>query len=221
MLEGYFEWLAETGADEGLKILAAEERVAVTLAQLPGIGLAGKLDVRVLREQDRARLFIDHKSVGNFIEPAKVLHLDTQMFHYHLLEMLQLLERGYSTEELEETRSDGGLYNMLRRVKRTAAANPPFYKRLEIRHNIHELRSYYIRVLGELNEILEATAKLNVGQDPRYVCYPNPNRNCSFDCDFLPVCPMADDGSRINDMLAQYYEPHDVLERYRDAKEGE
>jgi len=220
MLDGYFEWLAESGADEGLTILGAEERVAVLLPQLPGVGLAGKLDVRVLRNQDGARLFIDHKSVGNFTEPAKVLHLDTQMFHYHLLEMLQLIERGCSGEEMEASRSDGGLYNMLRRVKRTAAANPPFYQRLEIRHNIHELRSYYIRTVGELSEIIDTQTKLNAGADPRHVCYPNPKRDCSWDCDFLPVCPMADDGSRIEDMLAQYYEVHDVMERYRDHKEG-
>lgn len=218
MLEGYFLWLRETGSDEGLRILSAEERIAVP-AGIPGTGLAAKMDVRVLREQDKARLFVDHKSVGNFTEPAKTLHLDTQMLHYGLIELLTFLQLGMEPPEIEATKTDGGLYNMLRRVKRTAAANPPFYQRLEIRHSIKELRSYYVRVHGEIQDILDVERKLNEGSDPRYVAYPTPKRDCSWDCDFLPVCPMVDDGSRLEDMLAAYYEPHDVLERYRDAKE--
>lgn len=219
MLEGYFDWLRETGADADLEILSNEMQVTVPI--LNGqYALTGKLDVRLRRRQDMARLFMDHKSVGNFKEPARTLHMDTQMMHYHLLEYLTFLELGYEPKDVEAQRTDGGLYNMLRRVKRTAAANPPFYDRLEVRHSVHELRSYFLRVTGEVKDIVALEQRLLAGEDHRYVAYPTPKRDCTWDCDFLLICPMFDDNSRVEDLINEYYEQHDPMERYRSAKDG-
>ena len=218
MLEGYFQWLRETGADEGLRILGSEQRVTVR-SSVPGVALTGKLDVRIRREQDQARLFMDHKSVGNFTEPARILHMDRQMLHYHLLEFMKFLEEGASAEDADRSRTDGGLYNMLRRVKRTAAANPPFYQRLEVRHSINELRSYWLRVHGEIKDIVELEQRLLNGEDPRYAAYPTPKRDCTWDCDYMLICPMFDDGSRVEDLITQYYDQYDPMARYADAKE--
>jgi hypothetical protein len=217
MLEGYFEWLAETGVDADLEITGAEVRVSVK-SGIQGVGLTGKLDVRVKQRQDNSILFIDHKSVGNFKEPPLTLPMDTQMLHYHLLEFLTFLGYGYDAAGAEASRTAGGLYNMLRRVKRTAAANPPFYMRLPIHHNIHELRSYYLRAHGEMADIIALEQRLMNGEDPRYVAYPTPKRDCTWDCDFKSICTMFDDNSRVEDLIETYYEQHDPMERYRDAK---
>lgn len=213
MLEGYFQWVQETGADEGLQIVAPETKVDVASGH-PGVNLLGKLDVRVRRIVDSAQLFIDHKSVGSLTEPLKTLHMNEQMLMYHLLEYLDAVGRG------EHVNSAGGLYNMLRKVKRTARANPPFFDRAEVRHNRHEIESFFIRVHGQIHDILEAQRRLDAGEDHRFVVYPTPTGNCSWDCDFFGICPLFDDGSRVEDLVSDYYTEGDPHARYEDADKG-
>jgi transcriptional regulator with XRE-family HTH domain len=208
MLQGYLEWLEETGADDGLEVVGNEEVVEVPFTEILGtpVVLVGKLDLRVKRDGDNLRLFEDHKFIQSLENPT--LHIDEQLLQYQLLEYLQFLERG------EGEYAVGGLYNMLRKVKRTAAAKPPFYARVEVRHNMNDLKSYWLRIYGEATAILELRAKLDEGQDPRQVAYPSPRRDCSWDCDFFPVCPMFDDGSAAEDMLTNLYEAHDPHDHY-------
>lgn len=223
MLEGYFEWLAETAADQGIEVVAPETKLEVD-ARMPDqeVHLIAKIDVRVTRTfgSDVARLFMDHKTVGDLTSPTKMLAFDEQMLHYDLCEYLDLLAAGVASEEAEAVRTDGALYNMIRKVKRTAAAKPPFYGRVEVRHNIHTLRSYWLRVKGEIDEIIALEAKLDAGVDHRQVAYPTPTRDCSWRCDFFHVCTMADDGSRFEDMLAGTYVTINPLQRYESASEG-
>ena len=220
MLEGYLEWLRESGVDEGLEVLGDEEVVEVTFMSPETtpvdqpVALVGKMDLRLRRTYDKARLFLDHKSVGSLTEPLKTLHLDTQMLHYHLLEYLDLLAAGLTSEEAAQEHTMGGLYNMLRKVKRTAAAKPPFFDRVEVRHNIHELRSYYMRVWGEVLQILETRKQLASGQPHQMVAYPHPDRSCAWSCDFLAVCPLMDDGSDWEGLLTEHYEHHDPHDHY-------
>jgi transcriptional regulator with XRE-family HTH domain len=217
MLEGYFEWLEETGADDGIEIIGNEEVVEVEFATVLGVLviLIGKLDLRIKRNVDGLRMFLDHKSVPNFESPVKTLHLDEQMLQYMLLEYLQFLSEG-NTEF-----ASGGIYNMLKKVKRSAKATPPFYARVEVRHNIKELQSFYLRVLGEATAILELKQKLDAGENPQQVAYPNPTRDCSWDCDFIMVCPMFDDGSAAEEMLAEYFESHDPHDHYYVASDND
>jgi hypothetical protein len=349
MLEGYLQWLQETGADQGLRVTAAESIVEVPFDAIPGVVLVGKLDLRILRESDQARLFLDHKTVGSLTQPQKTLHMDEQMLHYMLLEMLDArygssqqvkgqLSGGVSraqpsgpvavqhlqetslsaaqgsqstttgppqgpqsveqqsnesrtgasrmplqpsqqrtpfVEDAQDSRTSektqrsseaqrsgytqavggdqtqnqrgsqgtleqvarggtgavprgvrpyspgeetvhvaGGLYNMLRRVKRTERAKPPFFERLEVHHNIHELRNYYLRIFGEIEAILETRRKLDAGAEHRQVAYMNPTGDCSWDCEFYGVCPLFDDGSAAEEMLQAYYRQGSPHEHY-------
>lgn len=117
--------------------------------------------------------------------------------------------------------SAGALYNMLRRVKRTAAANPPFYDRVEVRHNMLELTNYLRHLVTTTSEILRARAALDDDADHHDVVPPNPTKNCSWDCDFQPICVMFDDGSRVEDAVAALYRTVDPHERYdRDLEKG-
>jgi len=143
--------------------------------------------------------------------PMKTIAMNEQMLHYHLLE---LLNGG------EDERSDGALYNMLRKVKRTARANPPFYERVEVRHNPHELESFMKRISGEIMDMLVAEARLNDGGDPLTIVYPTINDSCSWSCDFYPICPMVDDGSRLEDAIANLYTVGEPLAYYA-ARKGE
>lgn len=215
MLDGYLDWVQETGQDEGLEIIGDEQIVEAPYDAIPGVVLIGKLDVRVRREIDGARFFLDHKSVGSLTEPLKTLHLNEQMIHYHLLEFLEFLQAGGGSHDFPNAeRSHGGLYNMLRKVKRTQRAKPPFFDRVEVRHNLHELREYYLRVFGEITDLLEARRRLDEGADHRQVAYLNPTSDCSWDCDFLAVCPLFNDGSAAEEMLTAVYERGDPHAHY-------
>jgi hypothetical protein len=220
MLEGYFEWLEEEGADEGLLVIGAEQAVEHTL-MLPLTGtpvkIRGKLDLRVKREHDGATLFLDHKTVQEFTTPTRTLHLDEQMLTYMLLEALTIL-----ADEDPDARSDGGVYNMIRKVKRTATSKPPFYMRFEVRHTREEVRSFASRLLGVLQDIEKTRLALDAGDDVNRTCYPTPTRNCSWDCDFFALCPLMDRPSDKpesfmqiayveNDPYARYNEESDVV----------
>lgn len=218
MLEGYAEWLEETGADANLRIIAPETRLEIQ-SGFPNVRLVGKLDVRVERETDNVVLFMDHKTVANLTEPVRTLHMDEQMLQYHLLEYMDYLAMKQAAIERGEPEpsprfTDGGLYNMLRKVKRTARANPPFFERVEVRHNMHELRAYWQRVHGTVGQILERRKALDAGGDHHYVVPPTPNRNCTWDCDFFLVCPLHDDGSNVEGLIEEYYERRDPMARY-------
>lgn len=212
MITGYVEWLANTGADADLEIIAPETYVEHSLGAVTvrydEVRLIGRLDVRARRITDGSAMFIDHKTVANFTEPVKTLQLDEQMLHYHLLE-----RRG---NDLAVVRADGALYNMLRRVKRTAGAKPPFYQRTHIRHNDHEITSYEIRTLGTIDDIMRVEKKLTAGGQygVRAATYPRPSRECSW-CPFFEVCPMFDDGSRAEAMIEARYDQGDPLDYYR------
>jgi hypothetical protein len=212
MIEGYVQWLAETGADAELRVVAPETVVSVNV-DVPRrdghdteVELKGLLDVRLVRTTDEVRLFMDHKTVADFTNPVRTLHQNEQMLHYHLLEWLALA----GTDD----RCDGALYNMLRKVKRTARATPPFYQRVEVRHNDFELESYKTHLLATTDQLLEATERLDAGQSPQRIAYPTRTRDCAYDCDFFAVCSMLDDGSRAEDALASLFVVTDPMTRY-------
>ena len=218
MIEGYVQWLAEEGHDANLRVIQSESYVEADVSEHFGhdakIKLIAKLDVQVERTSDGVRMFIDHKTVGEFNTWRRLTPLHPQMLHYHLIEWL-------STEE-GERRCDGALYNMLRKVKRTATAKPPFYDRIEVHHNLTELESFKTRTFGVINEIQSVRQRLEEGEDPLAIVYPRPTRDCHWKCDFFQVCGMFDDGSRVEDMLRAMYVSRDPLTYYGvESEEGD
>ena len=213
IVSGYEDWIEETGVDHGLTLIGTEATVEIPMDEFgfAGYALRGKLDARFIRDVDGASLFLDHKTVAEMTTPQKLLPIDEQMKFYHLLDELDRKVNG-----AQSTRTDGALYNMLRKVKRTARANPPFYLRVEQRHNKLELESMWQRTLKVLEEIRETRARLDAGESHLYVCPPRPSRDCTWQCDFFRVCGMFDDGSNIEDLLAERYDHRDPHERYQD-----
>lgn len=211
MVEGYVQWLEETGSDANLTVLGSETyqdaQVPLLSARLGvAVYIIAKLDARVRRESDGAVLFMDHKTVADFAGKVIALAMDEQMLTYDLIATLNDIE----THE----RPGGALYNMLRRVKRTVKAKPPFYQRVELRHNRHELESFYERLWGTLKDIIRMERRLDDGESHRIVAYPTPTGTCHWDCDFFLICPRFDDGSRVEDMLTRYYTRGDPLSYY-------
>lgn len=209
MVAGYVEWLAETGADADLEVIASEQYVEVPFVHgvddLP-VRLIGKLDARVRLRSTGHRRFIDHKTVGS-LDDVGGLGRNQQMLHYDLIEFLTTALTG-------EPRCDGALYNMLKRSQRTSRATPPFYRREAIDHNVHELHNYYEQLVGVVIDMTRREEALSA-QVPHHRVVPSrPSNDCSWKCQFDKICRMFDDGSRVEDAITQLYEVRDPLDYY-------
>lgn len=133
-----------------------------------------------------------------------------QLLFYHLLERL--------TDTKQHC--DGGIFNMLRTVKRTGSSKPPYYDRWPVPHNPEHLRNFWTQTLSIIVEIEEAKEMLENGVSHQTACYPSPRQECSWDCEFFAVCPMMDDGSDYRAVLASAYKVGNPLERYRSLEKG-
>lgn len=209
VMAGYVEWLAETGSDSEYVVTNSEAYLEAELPGLPGVKIIGRVDVRLRRLIDDVRLFMDHKIVGDLTRPKRTLHLDEQMLHYMLLELLQMDDR---------PRVAGAVYNMLKRSKRTERANPPFYERVEVHHNPHELASFQRRLIGSITDLELARRRLDEGVDHRLAAYPRPSQDCTWKCDYVVVCPLLDDGSRVESMIEVFFRKHDPFSYYADGQ---
>lgn len=222
MVEGYLDWLAEEGADSTFEIIAPEQNVETrftgTEFDYPKpVVLSGKLDTRVRNLRTGAKQFFETKTVASLEDFAKGVHMNEQIYMYHLLEYLHTLEH-----ETEIERTDGAIINLIKRSKRTSRAKPPFYKRIEVHHNIEELRSFYLRTWGVVRTILAAEVRLMENEDPRVTVPPTPSRDCFWKCEFLHVCPLFDsDREAAEQRLIDEFEHYDPYERYGVTEEVE
>lgn len=221
MLEGYMQWLEETGADSDLKIIESESYVEISWHQQRFderlILLIGRLDVLVERQQDGHIMFIDHKTLADIT--TRSLISDEQMLMYGFLISAQ--------QDWDHPRLyPGVLYNMLKKVKRTTRAKPPFFNRIEASYNLHQAKSFEQHLGIILKEISNVEEQLSLQKEPfnvthHNVVYPRPTRDCAWKCDFYRVCSMFDDGSRVEDMLTERYKQVDPLAYYHQKSNDE
>lgn len=212
MLEGYFEWLAETGADSGFEVIGVEAQKELPMPGLPGVSILAKLDMRVRSVLDGSVSFIDHKTLQSISDMEAMAYLSPQFRHYQLMEHLEWIAAGRP----DGARVEGVTVNMLRKVKRTATAKPPFYSRLHIRFNEHVLHAHWQHVTAGILAMLDTERALNEGGDPQVLVPPSPGRDCTWRCKFKDVCPMFDDGSDAEGMLALAFEVMDPMARYKE-----
>lgn len=203
MLEGYVEWLAEEQADANWTVLDVEKVLGADFILPTGrtIRVVGKADALKKHDLLGTILLEDTKTVQTLDQAGRQLQVDDQLLTYAVL-----LRMG------EDIRIDGAHHNMLRKVKRTARSTPPFYGRVEVSFNDTQLRNHYRHMVSTLTAIDRAWTSLE--QDPSShhdVAPPNPTRDCSWDCPFLGVCPMADDGSDVDGALAALFKIGDPI----------
>lgn len=209
MLEGYLEWVAEEGIDSELEMISTEE--ILSMPMLNGtVELQGKLDMRVRRKADGVRMFRDFKTTANFSDIENTAQINEQILTYMLLERAQ--NKG-------EERSEGGLFTMLKKVKRTANAKPPFYRQFEVRHNEFTLRNFWQHINGVVGDLMKVKNSLDVGTSHQFVAYPRPSRDCTWKCQFYSICPMADDGSGMEDAIEELYVAGDPYDYYANGKD--
>ena len=212
MLEGYLQWVEDEGIDAELEMISTEETIIAPLFN-GEVELQGKLDMRVRRKIDGVRMFRDFKTVGGSLTDfANLAPMNEQILTYMLLE---------STKVDEKERSEGGIFTMLKKVKRTANARPPFYDQIEVRHNIFTLRSFWNRIHGVIADLMRVRKALDDGENHAYVAYPSPTRDCKWKCQFFSICTMFDDGSSAEQALSEMFEESDPYAYYGSEKGSE
>lgn len=214
MVEGYMQWLEETGEDANLEIISSETYVEAPLhgSYAEGaneIRIVGKIDVRARYRSNGVKTFIDHKTKAAF-PPLDELQRDEQMQFYELLEELVLLG------EQSDERCAGALFNVLRRVKRTANARPPFYGRTFVPHNSHSRSAFLRRTRATVTDMQLTERLLDAGRHHLDVVDARPSGDCGWKCPFAAICTMFDDGSRVESLLERHYIAGDPLHYYGD-----
>lgn len=206
MLEGYMEWVAETGADEPYEVIESESYEERVFMEIPLLDLRvliiGRLDVRLRRISDGAIMFLDHKTTASILQSIKGLRMNPQM-------------RIYRTLLHGDTNAPGGaIYSMIRKVKRSIKANPPFYHREELTFNPHELVNFRRQLQGSIHKILADEENLLMTPESHHTFVPpTPGSHCSY-CPFERACPMFDDGSRVEDFINENFVVGEALEYY-------
>ena len=211
MLEGYLEWVESEGIDAELEMISTEEIISMPLMD-GEVELQGKLDMRVRRLSDGVRMFRDFKTVGgSFTDFASQAQMNEQIKTYMLLETAQ--------NKVPDERSEGGIFTMLKKVKRTANARPPFYEQIEVRHNVFTLRAFWQQIHGVIRDLMGVKKALDEGADPNFVAYPRPTKDCKWKCQFYAVCPLIDDGSAAEAAIEEMYEVSDPYGYYKSPQE--
>jgi hypothetical protein len=200
MLEGYQEWAESEGVDAHYKVVGLEEELSVVLPDLINgqqVELFGTVDLR-LEDDLGGRGLLDHKTVQSFNDfNDRRLQLNEQLLTYTVLLRM-------AKDEI----IDWAAINMLRKVKRTGAtAKPPFFAREFVRFNVEQQRNHYKHLTGVIGDILRLEERLNESEIKLQLpeAYPTVTKDCTWQCPFLAICPLVDDGSDIEGALENLY----------------
>ncbi|QGF20316.1 Cas4 family exonuclease [Gordonia phage Sixama] len=207
MLAGYEEWLEETGADEHLEVIGAEEKLSHIL-EIDGttVELRGKIDLRAKDTFTGMNLVIDWKTTANMSWLSASAPSSEQLLTYMTLERL-------TNAHDPEFMLQGARFVMLRKVRRSGTAKPPFYDTIEVHHNQTRLRNYFTQLIGTLSDYVRVVKALDAGIDHRFVAYPNASTHKRWS-PYNTVTQMMDDGSDVESMINDLFAQQDPHERY-------
>lgn len=214
MVEGYAEWVDETNADAKIEIEGAEIKLSHNLESNPRVNIIGKVDLVARRRSDGSLAVFDHKTTKSIDDYYRHSHASEQLMTYTNLLIREAVFAGQKV--------DGGEYNLLKKVKRTGTAKPPFYDRISVRFNKKQLASQWMRLEGIVSDMMNVRDALDNGADHRVVAYPRPRMDwgCTkTGCPFADICTWFDDGSAAEDYLADHFVQGDPNARYADDED--
>jgi len=193
MLDGYVDWLQDTGHEAGMATEQVEWKWEFPLPEAgDGVSVYGQVDL-LMRDSLRGDGLIldDVKSVADFsVCPTPV---DFQLRTYALA----------VRETMGETPVSIG-HRRARRVLRTSKAKPPFYDRYPIPVNDQILDAHKGHLATRVVDII--WAKQYATEPEHEALYPNPTKDCSWDCDFKDICSMVDEGDDWQHIVARDYD---------------
>lgn len=193
--EGYFDWVAETGADDDWIIEGSEQRLVV---DVEGTEVKGYVDLHGTHAPSGNLLVVDTKVVGSIGDTIKTLHLNEQGPLYAIL--MKMLDP-------DPTRGFRVVWNMIKRNKQTTRAKPPFYQRYELAINPDQLAQFYLQLQGQIADMITTEKRLDNGEPHYMVAYPYPTRDCSWQCPYLAICgAMSDPRTDVDWIINNNYE---------------
>lgn len=188
MVEGYIDWLQQEGYDSGERTLFVEQQLEVPIGRIRGedVVLTARIDRIVEDVLTSEPIIEDSKTVQSMDQVGLQLNVDDQGLTYCILAKAAL--------KLDVHRFR---HNMLRKVKRGPQSKPPYYGRHEVRYNDEQLDNAWLHLVVVVDKMVEALQELSLpgSRTHHYVAYPNPTKDCTWDCGFINICPMMDDGS--------------------------
>lgn len=211
MLEGYLDWVADEGIDNELEMISTEE--IISMPMLNGeVVLQGKLDMRVRRKSDGVRMFRDFKTVGGaFSNFSATAHMNEQILTYMVLEAAQNKDSG--------ERSEGGIFTLLKKVKRSATAKPPFYEQFEVQHNQFTIKNFWQSLHGAVTDLMNVKKALDAGASHFQMAWRRPSRDCTWKCQFYAICPLFEEGAAVEDAIKDLYVVGDPYDYYAPSSE--
>lgn len=208
MVEGYKEWVEEDSRDADFEFVEAEKTVSYSIdAETTKVNMIGKIDLKLRNKLDDTILITDHKTsaASAWHHYALNTHMSEQLMYY------VTLSRAVGEDV------DGAMYNLLKKVKRTGTAKPPFYDRIIVRFNDTQLDSFWSRTMSTIMDIVETRNRLDSGESHLTAAYPRPSNDCSWKCPFFQMCTMMDDGSSYDQYLEDQFQKNNPNERYGDS----
>lgn len=216
MLEGFMGWWPSRGEEQEYEQLAVEEQhhdiLSIDVDDVPvDIRLNGKLD-RVLRHRETGNVVIgDWKTTDKLEETA-------------FAELSQSSQPRIYRALLAKTRPElpvtGIRYTMLRKVKRTAAAKPPFYFDLDLDLSDYDVSQHMRRTRAVIRQMLAAKHAIEEGVDHRDAAPWTRSWKCAS-CPFRNPCMlMQSTGMEAAEaMLEDSFIERDPFERYDEEHE--
>lgn len=201
MFEGYVQWLASEAADAHKSVLFVEPQLEYPMGTFHGdeVILTGKPDLVLHDDIADIVEVVDTKTTGKM--ESAIIHGSQLKTYALLLKLVHGIDVGL------------GVTNQLRKVKRTARANPPFYQRAELFINEEMLRHHYSNIVGQLDEMVELMQYWEqegmsdrTAYDRRF--YPNPTALCPNRCDYLPICKALDAGGTGHEHIIRIHYRH-------------
>lgn len=189
MMEGYLEWLADTGSDHGEVTVGVELELEAEI--IPGVFIHGHLD-RLVFDTNFDDFIVDDTKTVDQIPKSELFDINFQLLTYIWL----LRKIG-----IEASR---GRHTYLRRVKRTGRANPPFYARSDIFVNDVQMANHEEHLKVLVHRIVDATYCLNCspGTPEESGLYPHVTRDCEWKCPVKSVCvSMSSDTREVSERV--------------------
>lgn len=178
------------------------------------IELVGQEQARCIKVEDSRQLYVTdgytltHNTSSN--QSFTGLDLDEQVQGYTWIEKKLHPEQPI----------DYAIWNILRKVLRTARAVPPFYYRLEQEISPIMLANFELKLKGVVRDIINTKLALEEGVDHHEACYPSPGQHCEWRCPFRILCPLFDDGSRVEQALDHLFIRQNPYQRYKSQSDS-
>lgn len=200
MLSGYLEWVAEEGIDANLKIIDVESSLIYPIIEGKA-ELTGKVDMLAQDQRTGVNSVIDFKTSA---QPNSLLKIAAQSPQLQTYVALNMAMDGEKAQGL-----NSGTYRILRKVKRTAKAAPPFYIEHEVRYSRAQLENHWLHTRSKVQQIVDAREALDAGITHQLVVPPTVSDRCSWKCEFQSICPLFDDGSDVEAAIADQFDVRD------------